>query len=388
MVANNGAPSLFDPEPPRDQSASWPGLLPTVLALSSIRGVGDVTVRRLYDVIQPMGRVWTVEARLLERVLTEARTPAAAGVARTIASEGSRLLEHGTRLAESLGRRNVQFVTDADPQYPTQLRQLARPPRWLFVQGNVELLGRRSSVAVVGTREPSPKGVRDACVISASLVDAGFTIVSGLAEGIDEAAHATAVERGGHTVAVLGNGIDVTFPAGTADLRARILASQGAIVTEYLPRTMYSRHNFVQRNRIQAALASVVVPVECKPKSGTAHTVRFAAELGRLIVGIAGGSEACVLGDEILALLPERRPVIIDLTDHVADLGELLTPFSADAVLPPSDPGARRARRFAGVIEQMEREARRAPISPDDTEWLISLIKQISERTNGVTHAD
>jgi len=135
------------------------------------------------------------------------------------------------------------------------------------------------------------------------LVQNGFAVVSGLAEGIDAAVHEQVLESGGQTVAVLGTGLNEDFPAATAPMRGPIIRTGGAIITEYFNKERYARQRFVQRNRIQAALSDVTIPVEADVPSGTLHTIRFAKQYGRLVLGVklAGIADAAlhhVLRDE------------------------------------------------------------------------------------------
>ena len=135
------------------------------------------------------------------------------------------------------------------------------------------------SVTIVGTRKPSEDGLFLARYVGACLADWPAATVSGLAAGIDQLAHESSLRAEVPTIAVLGTGILDNYPKDSQVLRDRILGAGGAIVSEYLPRASYSAENFVQRNRLQAALGRVLIPVEWARRSGTAHTVRFATEL-------------------------------------------------------------------------------------------------------------
>jgi DNA protecting protein DprA len=170
-----------------------------------------------------------------------------------------------------------------DNQFPPQLRELDEPPYWLFVEGNVSVL-HQHSVAIVGTRKPSEDGMELARLIGGSLRSIQSVVVSGLADGIDQAIHRASLRHGIPNIAVLGTGILSNYPRGSESIRKEICNQGGAIITEYLPDDSYSAQNFVRRNRIQAGLARIVIPVEWKIKSGTAHTVKFAQDTQRKIV--------------------------------------------------------------------------------------------------------
>jgi len=191
-------------------------------------------------------------------------------------------LERADRLGEQLDRLGISILFRGTPGFPTALLDLERPPHWLFVQGSVGLLAT-PSIAIVGTRKPSDDGFFLARYIGACLGDWGAPTVSGLAAGIDQLAHEHSLRAGVPTIAVLGTGMLEDYPKGSGLMRDRILGEGGSIVSEYLPNASYSADNFVQRNRLQAALGRILMPAEWHRRSGTAHTVRFATALGRPI---------------------------------------------------------------------------------------------------------
>lgn len=190
--------------------------------------------------------------------------------------------DRAAKMADVLEAAGIALVFRNDPRFPLSLMDLARPPHWLFVQGPSDVLSK-PSVAMVGTRKPTGDGLFLARYVGACLEDWQCPTVSGLANGIDQLAHESSIRAGLPTVAVLGTGILDDYPKGSEVLRAKILHTGGTIVSEYLPRESYCAANFVQRNRLQAALGRVLVPVEWARRSGTAHTVRFASDLGRPI---------------------------------------------------------------------------------------------------------
>jgi DNA processing protein len=190
--------------------------------------------------------------------------------------------ERAARMADLLQAMDVRLIFRDDPNFPPALLDLERPPRWLFIQGSLSVL-RMPSVAIVGTREPSQDGLSLARYVGACLSDWPGGTVSGLAAGIDQLAHESSLRAEVRTIAVLGTGILDNYPKGPHLLRERILGAGGTIISEYLPRASYSAENFVQRNRLQAALGRVLIPVEWARRGGTAHTVRFATELQRPI---------------------------------------------------------------------------------------------------------
>ena len=192
-------------------------------------------------------------------------------------------------------RRRVLTYVDAD--YPDLLRQQVASPLLLFVQGNHQILNN-PAIAAVGSRRASPAGLKITDALVAPLAQAGVTIVSGLAAGIDAQAHRASVGTTGNTIAVLGTGPDREYPASNRKLHKEIIDGGGALVTEFTPGTAPLRSNFPRRNRIISGLAQGVVVVEAALKSGSLITARLAAEQGRTVCAVPGpvlspGSAGC-----------------------------------------------------------------------------------------------
>jgi DNA processing protein len=182
----------------------------------------------------------------------------------------------------------IRKIAINDKEYPEALRIIKNPPLVLFIKGIIDLADY--FFAVVGTRNPSAYGKQTAMEITARLVDAGLTIVSGLAPGIDTLAHVSAVERNRKTIAVLGTGIDKKsiYPKENIGLAERIVETGGCLVSEYPPGTSGSRFTFPQRNRIISGLSRGVLAVEAKEKSGTLITANYALSQKRKIFAVPG----------------------------------------------------------------------------------------------------
>ncbi len=178
----------------------------------------------------------------------------------------------------------VRLVRPGEHDYPDGLNDLEQPPP-LYVLGTTT---RAPAVAVVGTRRSTRYGMALALGFGEALSRAGWTTVSGLARGIDGAAHLGALRGDGTAVAVLGSGVDVVYPEENIDLYRSILDGHGAIVSEYPPGTRPDRWRFPARNRIIAAIASAVVVVEAGEKGGALITARLAAEMGRPVLVVPG----------------------------------------------------------------------------------------------------
>jgi DNA processing protein len=188
---------------------------------------------------------------------------------------------------ERASKQSVQIVTFGCSQYPERLKEIYDPPPVLWVRGNAELLGR-ASIAIVGTRHPSPYGTGMAEMLARDLAARGMLIVSGMARGIDTAAHKGALAAGKPTVAVWGTGADVIYPKENKKLAEDILATGGAIVSELPLGTFPAPQNFPRRNRILSGLSVGVLVVEASENSGTRVTARCAAEQGRDVYAVPG----------------------------------------------------------------------------------------------------
>jgi DNA protecting protein DprA len=248
------------------------------LALATVRGIGQKTLFAMAE-----------DRKLFSDALEygpETSKPAGSDGKPVSERHWSRVreqaLEQGDRLAQHLEALGIGLLFRGSPGFPSALLDLERPPHWLFVQGSIERLSD-PSIAIVGTRKPSVDGFFLSRYVGACLGGWGVPTVSGLAVGIDQLAHEHSLRAGVPTIAVLGTGMLEDYPKGSGRLRDHILATGGTIVSEYLPTVSYSAENFVQRNRLQAALGRVLIPAEWSRRSGTAHTVRFATALGRPI---------------------------------------------------------------------------------------------------------
>ncbi|MCY1163600.1 DNA protecting protein DprA [compost metagenome] len=184
-------------------------------------------------------------------------------------------------------QKNSDFILTRDhPDYPPQLRPYADKPPILFGQGDAQALSQ-AQIAIVGSRKPSAHGRQVAYDFAYYLSEKGFYIGSGLAQGIDEAAHQGAL-RQHKTIAVMGTGLEQTYPTQHQALRQQILAHSGTVITEFLPGTPPLQHHFPRRNRIVSALSLGVVVAEAALKSGSLITAKLAAEQGKLVFAIPG----------------------------------------------------------------------------------------------------
>jgi len=221
------------------------------------------------------------------------------------------------RILDAAERAGARVLVYPDEDYPALLREIPSPPLALFVKGSLERADARA-VALVGTRQASSYGLQVARTFAAEFAQAGITVVSGLARGIDRAAHEAALEAGGRTIAVLGTGIDVVYPAGHRLLAQRI-AEQGALVTEFLPGTPPHAGNFPVRNRIISGLSLGVIVVEAPQRSGALITANFALDQNRAVYAVPGPIFSSGAAG-IVRLLREGATPVGSAQDVLADL--------------------------------------------------------------------
>ena len=220
---------------------------------------------------------------------------------------------------QSIEKTGSHFIIPGDAGWPLRVDELESPPIGLIVKGNLEVLNN-PSLAIVGTRNPTPYGVRIAGDFAAGFVDREWDIVSGGAYGVDSAAHRGALVAEGRTIAVIASGIDLQYPSGNARLFEEI-CENGAIVSEVMPGVPALPHRFLTRNRLIAALSQATLVVEAAFRSGSLRTARDAAELMRPVMAIPGpinspSSEGCH------RLIGERSA---ELVTSVADAIELIS---------------------------------------------------------------
>jgi DNA processing protein len=275
------------------------------LALLVLLSLASLTPRRLLDLSGRLGTASScLQAVLHGEAGSDADRAVAAStdpleVARQVKGSGARLLAVG------------------DPEYPVDLVDLFDPPAGLFLRGSFD--PGRARVAVVGARNCSPAGAEMASALGRGLAQSGVAVVSGGARGVDSAAHRGALESGGSTIAVLGCGIDVSYPRHNRRLLEEI-GRTGALITEYPPGTPPEPFRFPARNRIVAGLARAVVVVEGATGSGSMITADHALDLGREVFAVPGPVTS-ELATVPLALIREGATLVRGPNDLITDLG-------------------------------------------------------------------
>lgn len=182
----------------------------------------------------------------------------------------------------------INKVSQNDSAYPLKLRDIATPPKQLYVLGDLEPLQHTRVISVVGSRAVTPYGKQITAMLAGDIAQRGLAVVSGLALGVDALAHRAALDAGGYTVAVLANGLDTIQPPTNRELALRILRSGGAIISEYPEETTAQKQNFVARNRIVSGLCDGLLITEASEKSGSLHTANFALEQGKTVMAVPG----------------------------------------------------------------------------------------------------
>ena len=244
-------------------------------------------------------------------------------------------LTYPQQIAEYCERVNVGILTLDSPNYPNRLKSIYAKPLLLYYRGKLPPIDDHVLIACVGTRKCSPTGLQTAYTLGKELVDGGAIVVSGMASGIDSSAQKGAIAAGGHTIAVLGCGIDRVYPPENQELMEKIAAT-GTIITEYAPGTDPLRRNFPMRNRIISGLCQGTVVVEADLRSGSLITAKYALKQGRDIFAFPGkaGDPHCTGTNMLIqngaSLVTCARDILLDyeplysgkiMTDNIAMAG-------------------------------------------------------------------
>ena len=318
-----------------DERSAW-------IALASVEGVGEETWAKLFEEFGTAGNALAAAADARLDAWMKARRGADGRVpldARALAN--LRAAAHDPdKLLDEIAARGLWTLTPLDADYPRRLRDLDPPPATIHGLGERAALRMARAVAVVGTRAPTVAGRALAAKVATRLVECGAVVVSGLAVGIDGAAHAATLLAGGTTIGVIGGGHDEPGPRAHARLRDQVVNNGGAVISEYHPTVGPRRGTFPRRNRIIAALGDATIVIEAPIRSGARITAKRALELGRTVL-VAPGRVGDWATAGSLAILRETpaRP-LVGLDEMVEDL-ELLEPDLEQALgMEPAD-GAR-----------------------------------------------
>lgn len=357
---NSLQPNLFGPQEVELDFAT------VLCGLIEVKGLGRQGITALNDTLSGrLGRLWDLPPEATLEQLHRARVPKAREVLNQLLDR-DHVLSIGRETWEGLQSKGITILGPKD--LPLALRYISTPPRWLFVQGDANVIRRKPAVAVVGTRDATKAGLAATRRVVQLLEIYPITVVSGLAEGIDDEAHRASMWSRLRNVAFLGHGIDVVFPNSTKGTRARILDQGGVLATEYFPGEMYQRSYFVQRNRLQAGLADLVIAVEAQAKSGTAHTVDFALKYKKPVVGIV--VPGSTLADEI----GRAGQMVVDLNTpqghkHLDEAFQRLIRHTGQTPEP-----------FAPMLERLRRELKIRNMAPAALERLAMELYTIAQQ--------
>jgi DNA processing protein len=253
------------------------------LAWSQISGIGPILIQRLKQHFSNLETAWKASPGELRKV-----EGFGIQTLEKVVQQKSRL--NPEQLLTQHQQINPHFWTPADPEYPQLLREIPTPPPLLYYRGEIDLQensGQKPLVGIVGTRQPTEYGIKWTRQISTALAKNGFTVVSGMAEGIDTESHSATLKAGGRTIAVMGTGVDVIYPHKNRDLYQQILKS-GIVISEYPAKTPPNRTHFPRRNRIIAGLSRAVLVMEAPLKSGALITATYANEFNRDVYALPG----------------------------------------------------------------------------------------------------
>ncbi len=298
------------------------------VALAAIPGLGNERYRRLLARFGLPAQVFAaprpalaavVEAELAQAIATRAYDQAL--VART---------------ARWLKEENHHLLTLADPAYPRRLLEIPDPPPLLYAKGSLHLL-ERPALAIVGSRNATAQGRKDAMAFAQALSAAGWCIVSGLALGIDAAAHEGGLAGAGSSIAVVGTGLDIVYPAANRALAHR-LAGEGLLLSEFALGTPARAQHFPRRNRLISGLAQGVLVVEAALRSGSLITARLAAEQGREVFAMPGSIHS-PLSKGCHRLIKEGAKLVESAADILEELGAASPPPAPPPQAAPADDG-------------------------------------------------
>lgn len=255
-----------------------------LFALHSLKGIGAHTVLRVAKAVPSLKALPSLAESELQQYVGNAQGSLLHQFFHQTPGVWKRVLEEAAVQLQRHLDQDIIPLALTSPRYPPLLKLIPDPPPILYVKGNVGVLRQYNAVAIVGTREPTRQGTFIARQMAARLAEQQWSIVSGLAKGIDAAAHQGALSVQGITIAVLATSLDIVYPAEHRGLAEHILASNGVLVSELALGQRSFRSDFVRRDRIQSGLSLAVFPIQTSATGGTMHTVNFAREQKRLII--------------------------------------------------------------------------------------------------------
>jgi len=320
-----------------------------LIAFNRVQGLGPVTARQIIEALGSLVAVFETSAERLMEI------PG-------IGSERALLLTRELKEVsaeeelERASKTGVKIITWDDEGYPTLLKEIADPPLVLYIAGEVAVLDT-PAIALVGTRHPSMYGRETARRFAYQLAGAGYTITSGLAEGVDTEAHAGALKAKGRTIAVLGGALDCLYPKSNTTLAREIATQGGAVISEYPFGRQPDRQTFPMRNRIVSGLSKGVLVVEAPMNSGTLITARQGMEQNRSVMAIPGRIDSAA-SQGCHALLKQGARLVTSPEEVIEEVQDLFVGKSARisaSLANPLKKAALKEERPAPVLMAEER---------------------------------
>jgi len=285
----------------------------TLIWLNSIKGVGNRTIDKLTKHFVDISNIWTASTNYImslcdidEKIKNE-----------IISNRNENYFE---RLTSYILKNDIRVITYLDEDYPEKLKNIFDYPKVLYSKGEFNIEDK-VAIAIVGSRKATSYGKWAADKFSRELARMGISIISGMARGIDTEAHKGAIKEHGHTIAVLGCGVDVVYPSSNRELYKDII-SNGCVISEFSPGTHPINYNFPLRNRIISGLASGIIVIEAGEKSGSLITAEHAIEQGKDVFALPGNINN-VLSKGTNQLIKEGAKLVMDVDDILEEISEL-----------------------------------------------------------------
>ncbi len=339
---------------------------PYWLGLNLVKGIGAVRLKRLISVFGEARAVWHASPTTLAK----------SGLSQRIIDNLLQLRAEIdlAKVMQDLENKDIQVLTWMDAGYPARLNEIETPPPVLYLRGEL-VPGDEWAVAIVGTRRITAYGRQVAMELASYLARNGVTVVSGLARGVDTVAHTEALQAGGRTLAVLGNGIDRMYPPENRRLAERI-RTQGALITDYPPGTPPEAVNFPPRNRIISGLSLAVVVVEAGERSGATITASFAADQGREVFAVPGGIYARQSRGANRLIQQGARPLLNpeDILESL-DMTLVVEHRAVRAVLPENELEARLLEGLGQEQIHIDELTRRLGLSVQDVSAALAMME-------------
>jgi DNA processing protein len=349
------------------------------IGFNHVHGIGAARLRALLDYFGDLETAWKAPAHDLRQAGLDRRS-----LANLLKTRDELDLD---KEMERLDRFRVKALTWDDEEYPRNLREIFNAPPVLYVQGQID---RRDewAVAVVGTRRASVYGKEAARALGTGLAQAGVTVVSGLALGIDTVAHHSCLDAGGRTIAVLGSGVDLVYPSQNKRLAAEIV-ERGALVSEYALGTRPEARNFPPRNRIISGLTLGTVVVEADIGSGARITADFAAEQGREVFAVPGNVFARN-SRGTNRLIQEGAKLVCDVGDVLEELNLTMVSEQAQAraVIPDNETEATLLAHLSAEPRHVDdlRRAVQLPIAQVSSTLALMELKGMVRQVGGMNY--